>query len=308
MKRYLSESVGAFFLVFVGAGSVVADVYLAQLRITDSFGPLGIALAHGLALAIALSITAGHSRGFVNPVVTIALFVARRLKFKEMLAYVASQLLGAVAAAFLVRAIMPNEAFRFVAGGVPGLGPGVSPLQGTAIEVVLTFFLTYTIWAMAVNQRVPKAVTPLAVGAVTTFSMLVGATFTGGAMNPARWLGPALAAGQFGNWAVWIAGPLVGALLGSLLYETFFLEPAPALEATADPKALEPAPEVPLSERRSSEPEMESPSELPALALSAASRKEAPWPPLPPVPKAHPQGVPGERPPVSSRPPRPPSL
>ncbi len=300
LKKYLSESVGAFFLVFVGAGSVVADVYLAQLRIADSFGLLGIALAHGLALAIALSITAGQSQGYVNPVITIALFVARRLRFTEMLAYIFSQLLGGMAAAFLLRAITPNEAFRFAAGGVPGLGPGVSPLQGTAIEVVLTFFLAYTVWALAVNERAPKTVIPLAIGAVTTFGMLVGATFTGGAMNPARWFGPALAAGQFTNWAVWIAGPLVGALLGSLLYETFFLGPAPTLEATADREEVKPAFEAPLSER-----EEASQPELPAPKRRRARPKETPqpWPPLSPVPQAHPEDAR-----VSSRPPEPPSL
>lgn len=222
MRKYVAEFIAVFFLVFAGAGAIIADNQLAQVRITDSFGPLGIALAHGLALGVAIAAVIHISGGHVNPAISIAFWVARRLSARDAVGYVVAQLLGGTAAAFLLKALTPTGTFNFVSGGVPGLAD-VEVYQGAAIEVILTFFLAFVIWGVAVDRKSFRSLAPFAIGLTVAFGVLVGGPFTGAAMNPARWLGPALAGGGFANWPVWTAGPILGALLASLLYETFLL-------------------------------------------------------------------------------------
>lgn len=223
MRKYLAEFIASFMVVFLAAGAIVADVYLTHVRLTDSFGPLGIVAAYAVAVAIAMAVIMPISGGHVNPAISIAAFVSRRLPGKDVVGYVLAQLLGAVVAGFLLRGIAPKDAFNFVSGGAPGLGQGISVLQGAGIEAVLAFFLAITFWAVAVDSRVPRVLAPLAVGGVVFVGGLAGAAFTGAAMNPARWLGSALASTHGVNWLVWVAGPLLGALLGSLVYETIFM-------------------------------------------------------------------------------------
>lgn len=223
MRKYLAEFIASFMVVFLAAGAIVADEYLTHVRLTDSFGPLGIVAAYAVAVAIAMAVIMPISGGHVNPAISIAAFVSRRLPGKDVVGYVLAQLVGAVVAGFLLRGIAPKDAFNFVSGGAPGLGQGISVLQGAGIEAVLTFFLAITFWAVAVDSRGPRALAPLAVGGVMFVAGLAGAAFTGAAMSPARWLGSALASTHGANWLVWVAGPLLGALLGSLAYETIFL-------------------------------------------------------------------------------------
>jgi glycerol uptake facilitator protein len=227
-RRYLAEFIGTFIVVFVAAGAIVADVFLTRTRLADSFGPLGIVAAYGLAVAIAMLAVMPISGAHLNPVISISAYVARRLSLSEAGGYVVAQAAGGIVAAFLLRAIMPKSAFDFASGGVPGLATGLSVLQATAVEVVLTFFLTFTFWAVLVDERGPRAVAPLAVGLAVIAGGLAGSAFTGAAMNPVRWLGPALASTHVSNWLIWTVGPLLGGLLGSLAYETLFLSEIPA--------------------------------------------------------------------------------
>ncbi|GAC1373957.1 MAG: hypothetical protein NVSMB32_17290 [Actinomycetota bacterium] len=229
VKKYLAEFIASFMVVFIAAGAIVADVYLTHVRLTDSFGPLGIVVAYGVAVAIAMLVMMPISGGHVNPAISIAAFVSRRLSAKDTAGYVLAQLLGAVVAAFLLRGITPKNAFDFVSGGVPGLGQGISVLQGAGIEAALTFFLALTFWAVVVDSRGPRVLAPLAVGGFMVAAGLAGSAFTGAALNPARWLGSALAGTHGASWLVWVAGPLLGALLGSLTYETLFLSESPPL-------------------------------------------------------------------------------
>jgi len=227
-RRYLAEFIGTFIVVFIAAGAIVADVFLTHTRLADSFGPLGIVAAYGLAVALAMLAVMPISGAHLNPVLSISAYVARRLSLSEVGGYVLAQVVGAVVAAFLLRAIMPKSAFDFASGGAPGLAAGVSVLQGTAVEVVLTFFLTFTFWAVFVDERGPRAVAPFAVGLAVIVGGLAGSAFSGAAMNPVRWLGPALASTHVSNWLIWTVGPLLGGLLGSLAYESLFLSEFPA--------------------------------------------------------------------------------
>lgn len=228
MRKYVAEFIVAFFLVFAGAGAIVADHYLQAVRITESFGFLGIALAHGLALAIAIAAVGRISGGHGNPAVSLAAWVARRLSGADLAGYIVAQLLGGTVAALLLRGLLPNASVTETSLGVPALAEGIGVLPGVAIEIILTFFLVITIWGTAVDRRGNNTIAPLAIGLVLVFDILAGGPFTGAAMNPARWFGPAILSGpQWGNAVVWIAGPIVGALLGSIVYEQVFLTDQP---------------------------------------------------------------------------------
>lgn len=221
MRKYVAEFIATFFLVFAGVGAILSDAFLASESFEKVFGLLGVALAHGIALSVAIAAVIRISGGHVNPAVTIAFWVARRLSLQDMLGYLGGQFLGGISAAFLLKLLTPAEIFDFNTG-VPALN-GVEVVQGAGIEVILTFFLVFVIWGVAVDEKGPRALAPWAIGLTVTFDILAGGAFTGAAMNPARWLGPALAGGGFANAVVWTAGPILGGLLASLLYETVFL-------------------------------------------------------------------------------------
>jgi glycerol uptake facilitator-like aquaporin len=214
-------------VVFVAAGAIVADLYLTHVRLADSFGPLGIVAAYGIGVTVAMLIAMPVSGGHLNPAISIAAYVSKRLSGQDAAGYVVAQVAGAVVAGFVLRGLAPKSAFQFASGGVPGLGQGISVLKGAGIELVLTFFLTFTFWAVCIDRRGPQGaahlVGPIGVGLVVVVGGLAGSAFTGGAMNPARWFGSAVAGTHFANWLTWVAGPLLGALLGSLAYEAFFL-------------------------------------------------------------------------------------
>lgn len=225
MKRYVAEFIAVFFLVFVGTAAIVADQHLAVVQLRDTFGVLGVALAHGLALALAIAAVGRISGGHVNPAISIAFYVARRLSLKDLGGYIAAQLLGALVASLMVMQLFPQQIVQSVASGVPGLGEGVTSLQGGLIEVILTFMLVFVFWGTAVDPKGPKSIAPLAIGLAVTFDILAGGPFTGGAMNPARWFGPAVVSNTFAAESiVWILGPIIGALIASTAYELFFLD------------------------------------------------------------------------------------
>lgn len=192
-------------------------------------------------------VTMPISGGHLNPAISISAYVSKRLSAVDMAGYVVAQVVGAILAAFVLRGLAPKSAFQFASGGVPALGQGISLLKGAGIELVLTFFVTFTFWAVCMDhRRTPRASAftqgPVAVGLVIVVAGLAGASFTGAAVNPARWLGSAVAGTHFADWLVWVAGPLLGALLGSLAYEAFFL-PIPsevaAQEAEEEEEELE---------------------------------------------------------------------
>jgi MIP family channel proteins len=252
LKKYVAEFIAAFFLVFAGTAAIVADQQLAVVLVRDSFGLLGVALAHGLALGVAIAAIGGISGGHANPAVSIAFYIARRLSAKDTAWYIVAQLLGGLFAALLVARVFTPEAVEATGSGVPALGPGTNLLQGGLIEVVLTFMLGFVIWGVAVNPKGAKIIAPLAIGLTFTFGILAGGPFTGAAMNPARWFGPAVVSGQFANWPVWVLGPIVGALLASTVYELFFLEPEAPEEVELEDLAPR-APEVMPGGERSEE-------------------------------------------------------
>jgi MIP family channel proteins len=234
MKRYVAEFLCTLLVVVIAAGAVVADTFFARAHLTDSSGALTIAFAYGLTTMIVLATLGRMSGGYGNPAVALGLLLTRRLSGKEAGGLILAQLLGGAAAGAVVWAMSPHDAFVFTAGGAPGLARGVTIAQGVAVEMVGTFLLTLAIWGTSIDERGPKVLAPVAAGLAVTAGAIAAGPFTGGGLNPARWLGPALASKHFENWPVWIAGPLLGGLLGALVYENFVADrPAVARVATS---------------------------------------------------------------------------
>jgi aquaporin Z len=217
LQRGFAEFVGTFTLIFVGAGSIIA---------THGGNLTVIALAHGLAIGVMASAVGHISGGHFNPAVTFAFVITRKMEIHLAAAYWFAQLVGAILAAFLLSAVLPQQQVDAVNLGAPSLAPGISGGGGVVIEAVLTFFLVWVIFATAADPRGAFAtIAGLAIGFTITLDICMGGPYTGAAMNPARALGPELVQNFWNNaWVYWV-GPLVGAALAALAYERLYLRP-----------------------------------------------------------------------------------
>jgi MIP family channel proteins len=222
-KAAIAEGIGTFALIFFGAGSVL-------LYLNGQLDLVGVALAHGLVIAIMVSQMAHLSGGVFNPAVQIALWVTGKMPSVRTVIYVVAQLVGAAVAALLLKFLVPVQTFNAAQGGVPMLGDGISSGKGILLEAVGTFFLVWAVFATVVDHRGPFDKTAgLSIGLTMTFGILAIGPWTGGALNPARWFGPALASGHWDDWFVWIVGPIAGGVLAGVAYWRLFLrdeEPA----------------------------------------------------------------------------------
>jgi aquaporin TIP len=218
----LAEAVGTFYLCFIGAGSICVNA----LKDGPGYGLIGIALAHGLALAIGVSATMAISGGQLNPAVSVSLWAARKIDGKRLAFFIVAQLLGAVVAGLLLRWIFPEYiGVKDPYYGVPGIGKDVGLGSAVAIEAILTFLLVFSVFGTAVDPRAPR-IGGFGIGLTVAFDILVGGPLTGAAMNPARHLGIALVAGRLENWWVYWLGPIIGGVAAALLYSKLLMEEA----------------------------------------------------------------------------------
>jgi MIP family channel proteins len=222
-QKLVAEFIGTFILIFIGAGSICADQALRAAGGTG-IGVLGIAVAHGLAVSIAVSAIGHLSGGHINPAVTIGFWVTKKMGTFEALAYWVAQLAGGVAAAFLLRALIPEDVWRPVSLGTPALARDFYVANGIILEAVLTFFLVFVVFATAADERGAFGkVAGFAIGLTVTMDILLGGPFTGASMNPARSFGPALAANFWAHHGVYWVGPLLGGALAGALYNSLYL-------------------------------------------------------------------------------------
>ncbi len=214
----VAEFIGTFALVFIGAGAVIMGP-------STGSGLVGVALAHGIVLAVMVSILAHISGAHFNPAVTVGVWVTGNIRTLLAGVYIASQLAGAVAAGLVLRALYPESAWRTANLGAPGLGTGVSSGRAVLIEAVLTFFLVFAVYGTAVDDRGPfTKLAGLPIGLVLTFDILAGGPLTGAAMNPARAFGPMLAGGHWSDWWVYWIGPIGGGIVAAAVYWFAFLD------------------------------------------------------------------------------------
>ena len=211
-KTFIAEFIGTFALIFVGVGAIASDFLNG-----GQTGLVGIALAHGLTIAVMASATAAISGGHLNPAVTIGLLCAKKIGVVGAINYIIAQCLGGITAAALLKVCIPSAALTAVNMGTPALASGITISMGLITEIILTFFLVFVIYGTAVDKRAPK-VGGLFIGLTVTLGVLSGGPITGAAMNPARHLGPALLGGGLENlWLYWV-GPVVGGILAAVCY------------------------------------------------------------------------------------------
>lgn len=236
-KKIAAEIVGTFFFFFIGIGSIVA---------AQGMGPTGlviVALAHGLALSVAIS-SLGHVSGaHFNPAVTLGLMTARRINPILALLYIAGQIIGGVGACLALVAVLPQQVWQAFNLGTPSVAKGYTTLEALVLEAILTFFLVLAVFGTAVDTRAAR-IGGFGIGLTVFVDILVGGNITGGVMNPARAITPAIVSGAWnGDWWIYWVGPIVGAVLAALLYSSIFLprgdEPV-AVVATTSGAPVEP--------------------------------------------------------------------
>lgn len=216
LRHFVAEFVGTFALVFVGSGAIIA----ATAARMDS-ALVAIALAHGTILAVMVSATMRIS-GHFNPAVTIGFLATRRIEPLMAGVYIAAQIMGAILAAYALRALLPEMLTEPTRIGGQSIASEISAGQAIGLEAIATFFLTFVIFGTAVDPKAPR-VGGLAIGLTLGACIFAIGPFTGGSLNPARSLGPAVASGVFEGQAVYWIGPIIGALAAALLYDILFI-------------------------------------------------------------------------------------
>eukprot|EP00268_Persea_americana_P034850 TRINITY_DN3443_c0_g1_i1.p1 TRINITY_DN3443_c0_g1~~TRINITY_DN3443_c0_g1_i1.p1 ORF type:complete len:249 (+),score=48.23 TRINITY_DN3443_c0_g1_i1:196-942(+) len=220
LKAYLAEFISTLLFVFAGVGSALAYSKLTSGAALDPAGLVAVAVCHGFALFVAVSVGANISGGHVNPAVTFGLALGGQITILTGIFYWIAQLVGAIVACFLLKAVTGGMAIP-----IHSVAAGVGAIEGVVMEIIITFALVYTVYATAADPKKGSlgTIAPIAIGFIVGANILAAGPFSGGSMNPARSFGPAVVSGDFkGNWIYWV-GPLVGGGLAGLIYGNVFM-------------------------------------------------------------------------------------
>ncbi len=206
-RSLLAEVIGTFTLVFAGCGAIMVDAK------TGALGHVGVAITFGLVIMVMIYAVGHISGAHFNPSVTFAFAVSRHFPWTRLPLYWAAQLVGALAAALVLRGSLGDLAH------VGATLPSGSDAQAFLWETVLTFFLMFVIMAVATDTRAIGEAAAIAIGATVGMDAMFGGPITGASMNPARSLGPAIAASDFTSIWVYLTAPLLGATLAAVTYQ-----------------------------------------------------------------------------------------
>lgn len=221
MNKYIAEFIGTFWLVLGGCGSAVLAAAFPNVGI----GLLGVSLAFGLTV-LTMAYAIGHISGcHLNPAVSIGLWAGKRFESKELVPYIVSQVLGAIAAGGVLYIIASGQAGFDTSGGFASNGfgehspGGYSMAAALVAEVVMTAMFLFIILG-ATDERAPAGMAPIAIGLGFTLIHLISIPVTNTSVNPARSTGTAIFAGGWAIgqlWLFWVA-PIAGSVLGAILY------------------------------------------------------------------------------------------
>lgn len=216
-KNYLIELVGTFILVY--AITSAATVYSKS----GQLGVIGIGLVHAFVLTAIVFAIGYKSGAHVNPAVTVAFLITKRMRISDGIFYIIFQIIGGIMAAAVVFMIFGSSISSSVT--LPADG---NVLRAFMLETVMTFTLVYivlTTAATASNKIAPLA--GLAIGLTLGFNVIFGGSISGGSLNPARSFGPALITGNLNyNWIYWIA-PIIGSLIAASIHRLLHAEQDP---------------------------------------------------------------------------------
>jgi aquaporin Z len=220
-RRLAAEMIGTAWLVFGGCGSAVLAAGVPELGI----GFTGVAFAFGLTL-LTMAYAIGHISGcHINPAVTLGLWAGGRFPARDVIPYIAAQVIGGIIGAGVLYLVASGKAGFDVANGFAANGYGDHSPEGynltsaLIVEIVLTFGFLFVIMG-ATDKRVPAGFAPIAIGLSLTLIHLISIPVTNTSVNPARSTGPAIFVGGWALgqlWMFWVA-PIVGGVLGGLIY------------------------------------------------------------------------------------------
>lgn len=212
MKKFIAECIGTFILIFCGTGAMVIN------EVTEgAVSHVGVAITWGLVVTAAIYIFGNISGAHINPAVTIGFSLTKTFDKKLLIGYIIAQLIGAFLASLTLKLLFPESIFL---GSTLPLGSGT---QSFILEIFLTYFLMLSIIFISQNKEVNQ-LTGLIVGAVVGLEAMFAGPITGASMNPARSIAPAIVSGNLEHLWVYIAAPIIGAILGIATYRYFQFE------------------------------------------------------------------------------------
>ncbi len=203
-----------------GAGSVLAASAVGQPVI------LFAAFGHAFAVAVMATALGPISGGQISPAVSLGLVITRHQRADTAAAIIAFQLIGSVLGGFVLRWLYPGQVSTSLHLATPAV-TALTPEGGMLLELLMTFLVVFVVFATAIDPRgAAKTLGAIPIGLTVGVDWLFGGYFTGAAMSPGRWLGPAVASGFYDNWWVYWIGPLLGGVIGAVVYEYIFRPPA----------------------------------------------------------------------------------
>ncbi|XP_075659893.1 aquaporin NIP2-1-like [Castanea sativa] len=207
LKKVLAEIIATYLLVFVTCGSAALSTSNEQ-RVPK----LGASVAGGLIVTVMIYAVGHISGAHMNPAVTLAFAAVRHFPWKQVPVYAASQLTGAISAAYTLRLLLHP---------IKNLGtttPMGTEIQALVMEIVVTFSMMFIASAVATDTKAIGELAGLAVGSAVCITSILAGPVSGGSMNPARTIGPALASATYKGIWVYAVGPVIGTLLGAYTY------------------------------------------------------------------------------------------
>jgi len=228
LRNWFAEGIATYCLVFFGPLSVMLSVVAFGDGLSTE-AILMISFAHGSAIGLMVYAFGHVSGAHINPAVTIPMIITRKIGIADGIGYIVLQLVGAVAAAFTLKAVLPELGAAVNFGTqAPGELINFSATSAVGLEAIFTFFLVTVIFMTAVHKKAAAGIQGISIGGMVFLLHIVGVPLTGASMNPARTFGPALASGfwEF-HWVYWV-GPIIGGIIAGLIMNYVFVKKAEA--------------------------------------------------------------------------------
>ena len=226
-RNWFAEAIATYALVFFGPLSIILSVVAFGDGLSIE-SIIMISLGHGAVIGLMVYAFGHISGAHINPAVTIPMMITKKISVQDGIGYIIFQLIGAVVAAFSLKAILPEIGAKvnFGTQGGPSELLNSSIASGIAVEIILTFFLVTVIFLTAVHKKAAAGIHGISIGGIVFLLHLVGVPLTGASMNPARTFGPAVVSGFWElHWLYWVA-PIIGGIIAGVIMNYVFVNKA----------------------------------------------------------------------------------